>query len=725
MRQQDRIIYAAGYYPLMQEKQDWKKDLRLMKESGIQLIRTAELFNTWDRIEPEKGKFKFEFLDEFFDLCQEYGMKILLGTGTAAPPYWIHKEYPDSNILNNHGEQYPNNVSYTWACIDHKGYLEESERYINTLVNRYKDHPALYAYQIHNEIGFPFMPLKDGDIDIYCYCEHTQKKYRKWLKEKYQSLDALNYAYRWGATNTCHTTWDEIEPPRTKPTSWSSVTRWLDWRLFSMENYVDFVSWQNKLIKKIDSKHPTSTNIFFLKSQDPLGVLTALDQFEMAKVVDHIGYDLYPGSGNKLESKPEFASMFLDMSTSTAKPLEKDYWLLETESGPINGWVMGPSRNVKGFDLVRNVFEAIAHDAKLTLYQGWRQWDFQPLHWGGIVDLDGNPTERTKAAEKIGSILNKYGEEIFDAKNPVGEVAILISKENAIVLNGMGQEKYLLEAMRGAYRVFWEKGYMVDFITPDQFKSGYANKYKAVYMPLMAVIDEDLSKDLEKYVQQGGILIGTPRCGMLGKNGWYNHQIPCFNLSHVFGLKVEGVYANTKPNVTFNSKNYSGIWHRETLSINSDTAKVLARFNDDTPAVTLNSYGKGYGLYFGTHGDAAYLKEQSYLLWDVIDNVLLDHGVEPKLQLEYTNRKYKEVDGHYLEGDKRGYIFITNYVTENHPNFFIDGKKNVRISLKENRKFTKAVDLINGDIYPINCEDGKLKCNVTINKNEVLLLKIT
>lgn len=116
------------------------------------------------------------------------------------------------------------------------------------------------------------------------------------------------------------------------------------------------------------------------------------------------------------------------MARSTTKPLKRDYWLLETDSGPINGWVLGPSRNVKGFDLVRNIFEAVAHDAKLTLYQGWREWDFQPIHWGAIVELDGNPTERTKAAKMIGGILEEYGKELIEANNLTGEIALLISK---------------------------------------------------------------------------------------------------------------------------------------------------------------------------------------------------------------------------------------------------------------------------------------------------------
>ena len=41
----EQFHYAAGYYPLMQEHADWRRDLTLMKETGIQWIRTAELFN--------------------------------------------------------------------------------------------------------------------------------------------------------------------------------------------------------------------------------------------------------------------------------------------------------------------------------------------------------------------------------------------------------------------------------------------------------------------------------------------------------------------------------------------------------------------------------------------------------------------------------------------------------------------------------------------------------
>ena len=69
------FMYAAGYYPLMQNRDDWVKDIESMKQCGIEYIRTAELFNAWDRIEPIEGKFDFDFLDDFFEIgrasCRE------------------------------------------------------------------------------------------------------------------------------------------------------------------------------------------------------------------------------------------------------------------------------------------------------------------------------------------------------------------------------------------------------------------------------------------------------------------------------------------------------------------------------------------------------------------------------------------------------------------------------------------------------------------------------
>lgn len=78
--EQNGNLYGAGYYSDFFSEEECRIDIKNMREAGINLIRTGELFNGWDQIEREKGKFDFKNMDFFFDCCQEYGIQILLGT---------------------------------------------------------------------------------------------------------------------------------------------------------------------------------------------------------------------------------------------------------------------------------------------------------------------------------------------------------------------------------------------------------------------------------------------------------------------------------------------------------------------------------------------------------------------------------------------------------------------------------------------------------------------
>lgn len=716
-------IYAAGYYPLAHDPSDWERDLKNMKDAGISLIRTAEIFCGWDQIEPEQGKFEFDWLDKFFDLCGEYDMRILLGTGTATPPYWLHERYNDVNIVDNTGKSYPNNVSYSWACLNHPGYRENAENYINTIVGRYKNHPALYAYQIHNEIGFPFMPHAGGSMSVYCYCKHCKAKYKKWLSSRYNhDIEKLNHAYSWNATHTRYQNFDQVEPPEASPSAWSSLTRWIDWRTFWMEDVADFVKWQNDIIKQSDKEHLTSTNTFFMKSQDPFGVLMGLDPFRIAENVDVIGFDIYPGSGNKADRKPEFSSMCLDMSRSAANSCNKDYWMLETESGPINGWVMGPDRNVTGSDLWRNNFDAIGHGCKLNLYQGFREWDYQPIHWGGLVDLDGNPTRRYYDAVKIGETLHKIEETVQSGRAQKSAAAIMISRENAIIMQGIGQENFLVNAVSGAYKAFWNNEIPVDFITPQLIAQGKAEDYKLIYTPLMAQVTKETAEKLARFVYNGGTLLGSARLGMLGEKGWLNHQIPCFSLSDAFGISSFEATAGSDPIVRYNGELYCGSWHREYIEPLCDEVNVLAEFEDGGAAVTSHSYGEGKAIYIGTHSDMALWENKSDLLEKILAHIAEENDLYGALRTGGALRK-NGFDFHLVESDSQ-----TALIAVALPARSAKGADSeiIPVSVKVMHNVSSVSDLVTGRELTFSYdENGFLTLNVELYKDRasVILFK--
>ena len=81
------MIFGVDYYPEHWDKSEWEKQTQLMREGNFNTVRIAEF--SWKLLEPEEDKFDFSWLDEIIDLLSRYGISVILGTPTAAPPKWM------------------------------------------------------------------------------------------------------------------------------------------------------------------------------------------------------------------------------------------------------------------------------------------------------------------------------------------------------------------------------------------------------------------------------------------------------------------------------------------------------------------------------------------------------------------------------------------------------------------------------------------------------------
>lgn len=654
--------YGASYSPLVVPQAEWDADLRQMQAAGMNLIRVGDVHGSWDRLEPQEGRVRLEVMEAFYRRALSYGLDVLLSTGASCPPLWLARKYPDALILSSRGERYPLAASYHWACIHHPGFLAASDRYLEALADFAVKQPNHFGWQISNEIGFPFNPTREqGRIDLYCYCEHSKARFREWVRAKYGTLEALSDAWMWGTTAFWYNDWEEIDPPEATPDAWSGVTRWLDWRLFWQEAFADFARRQHELIRQHDPGHPTSVNTFNFKGYDRFGVLTGLDQWQIARQVDYIGYDLYPGSGNKLASRPEHSSIFLDHGRCVSRWGGRDFWLHEIESGPIGGWVMGPEYNTGPVDIWRNGFEALGHDAKLIIYMPWREWDYQPLHWGALVDLDGRPTPRLEAATGLGRYIRTNEAFLCAAHAPQAEIALLESKPNAIFFNGVGQEETLFAAQRGAYRAFWEQDFSVDFITPAHLSLPEIAAYRAIVLPMMGLLSLEAAAALLAYVEGGGLLVAFARCGSLTEAGWYHRRLPIPGLREAFGIEHVEPDVLRESRIAFGGQDYAATLNRDVLVLSEGT-ETLVTFEDGLPAVTLHRCGQGHGLYIATQGDAGHIQKDGGLLKAVLVEVLARLGISPRLSIAYEGRAAREIDPHLLEGKGRTAILLANYL---------------------------------------------------------------
>ena len=81
------------YYPEQWPRTMWAEDARRMAELGITHVRIGEF--AWSRMEPRAGVYVWDWLDDAIETLAARGLKIVLGTPTAAPPRWLVDAVPD------------------------------------------------------------------------------------------------------------------------------------------------------------------------------------------------------------------------------------------------------------------------------------------------------------------------------------------------------------------------------------------------------------------------------------------------------------------------------------------------------------------------------------------------------------------------------------------------------------------------------------------------------
>ena len=602
------IRFGASYYPPQHDRDDWARDLDFMAEHGLTVVRSAELLTSWDHIEVARGRWDFEWLDTLFDLASERGMQILLGTGSETPPVWMAEEWPDLQVVSRDGVQYPIASSWSWACKDHAGYLAEVERWVGQLLERYGSRPELLGWQIDNEPGHPFVEREGRSAEMYCYCEHTEARFREWLQQKYGTPEALSDAWRWDPTNHRYSSWSQVRAPRSTPSEWGVVTGYLDWRRFIAARVAEFIGWQHDLLKAGTPDLPTMTNVFIWSRHDPFGVRIAQDPWRLAQQVDAIGYDVYPGIGRREYEQPEYVGLHLDYARSSAIVHDREFWLPEIESGPISGFILGPDRWTDAADITRLNVDGIGAGADLILYQGYREWDCIPIHWGALADLEGQPTERLTTAAKAARAAAVRPELAIGATAARARVAILHDFDNGAVCTGLGAMDMLLEAIVGVYRAIAGGGYEVEFVS---FAELDKLECEFLVMPFTVLLPGEGASAIDDFVRRGGHVLAFAKAAMLDGRGWYWHRRPGGGLDEVFGARetridvVEGpvrVDVPAGPQLPgWSGGTVSGAWHRQALE--TSTAEVIGRFEDGTPALTVARHGDGTAWLAGTHLD--------------------------------------------------------------------------------------------------------------------------
>jgi beta-galactosidase len=185
------MYFGADYYPehwiypyagTPEEPQArWERDAHLMFAAGVNVVRMGEF--SWGICEREEGKYDFAWLRGAMDVMGKAGIKVVLGTPTAAPPIWLAKRHPETLPLDERGLVRREGTRRGY-CMNSDVYWEYCKRIVRALATALGNHPQLIAWQVDNGIG--------GHDTESSFNEETRRDWIAWLQAKYETVDRLN-----------------------------------------------------------------------------------------------------------------------------------------------------------------------------------------------------------------------------------------------------------------------------------------------------------------------------------------------------------------------------------------------------------------------------------------------------------------------------------------------------------------------------------------------------
>ena len=142
MEMKSEMVFGAAYYEEYAQEERLEKDMRLMRDAGMNTIRIAE--STWSVEEPRCGEFDFSHVTRVIEAAARYGINVIVGTPTYAIPKWLADLDPEILGENKFGSR--QNMDIT-----NPTYRFYAERIIRELVLRTAGYPNVIGFQIDNE----------------------------------------------------------------------------------------------------------------------------------------------------------------------------------------------------------------------------------------------------------------------------------------------------------------------------------------------------------------------------------------------------------------------------------------------------------------------------------------------------------------------------------------------------------------------------------------------
>lgn len=646
----EQMVLGTCYYPEHWQKEMWREDLERMLETGIQVVRIAEF--AWSKIEKTEGSFDFSFFDEFLDLADEVGMKVIMGTPTSTPPAWLTEKYPEvlnadmDGVLYRHGSR--RHYNYNSPV-----YQKLSAIIVEKMAQRYAGRQCVIGWQIDNE-----MNCENNQF----YSESDTISFRRFLQDKYGTLDKLNDA--WGTVfwNQTYTDWKEIYVPRRTNANAVNPHQVLDYTRFISDSVRRFAKMQSDILRR------------FIKPDDFIttnGIFGNIDNHKLTEEsLDFMTYDSYPNFAfclNDYSGEPgDLKDRKWSRNLSEVRSISRVFGIMEQQSGA-NGWNTSmEAPTPRPGQLTLWTMQSIAHGADFISYFRWRTCTVgTEIYWHGILDYSGRENRRIREVKQVSERLGKLQE----LSGALYEAKVGVIKDFDNIWDGqldVWHQRVEHESQEALFRASQLTHTPMDYVyLSDNASAEELAGYKVLFYPHATIMNEQRADILKTYVKNGGTLVVGCRSGYKDMNGrCVTDRLPGL-LAELTGTDIPE-YSLIAPDAGRVTVDWDGTVlearvFTDLLEAAGENAQVVGTYTSDyyagSGALVCNRFGRGRAYYYGS----AFNEEAVRVFLKKLE-VINPYGdiVEAPESCEIAVRK---------KGEER-YLFILNYEKEETEVFF-------------------------------------------------------
>ncbi len=576
---QQTILFGAAYYEEYSPTERLEEDVRMMKATGITVVRIAE--STWGTLEPQEGVFDFRHVDRVLDAMDKASIKVIVGTPTYAIPTWLAREHPDVLVITPRGPaEYGRRQNMD---ISNPNFRTAAQRVIVALIDHVKDHPSVIGYQLDNETK----PYDTSGPDV-------QAAFVKWMRARYPDLAVLNKEFGLDYWSNRINRWEDF------PSVNGSINASLSsaFAEFQRGLVTDYLAWQAALVRQHARSDQFLTHNFDLDWRGySYGIQPEVNHFAAARALDIAGIDIYHPTQDHLTG----AEISLGGDLARSMRGGQNYLVMETEAQGFPDWTPYPGQ------LRLQAFSHLASGANMVEYWHWGSTtNAFETYWRGLLSQDNKPNPTYDEASSIGGDLARLGPKLVNMRKQ-NRIAIYVSNQALTAFNafkfGWNSHATYNDVLRPFYDALYRMNAEVDFVNP---LTADLSPYKLIIVPALYAASDEEIEHLNAFAKAGGHLVYTFKSGFSDENVKVRSTPQPGLITEAAGVRYnqfvipEGVSLEGDPYHVGSAEN-AARWWMELLT--PTTATVLAQYHHPVwgkyAALTRNTYGKGEITYIG------------------------------------------------------------------------------------------------------------------------------